>query len=167
MIVLSFFIVLFFNFIINSFSKDNQKVYEQQKKGLLVIPGLGRIDRLKTVVNNLKLLNRDYLSGKNDSLWDCIVYIYAQRTDTEFWNQNKELNYITSFCDIVENPNKKVTENLHMVQPFLINNIYEYIFILLDDCKLIAREDDDTFDLNKILHVMNINNLTVASPMVF
>jgi hypothetical protein len=134
-----------------------------KKEGLLVIPGLGRIDRLRTVAYNLKMLDKQYLSGGESSPWDCVLYTYAGRNATEFWSQDKEWSYISSLCDLVENPGKRVTENLYMVQPQLLQHSYEYIFILFDDCVLVG---DDHFDLARILRVMKKNKLTVASPMV-
>lgn len=131
------------------------------KAGLLVIPGLGRSDRLATVIANLKMLD-SYLSGENSD-WDCIVYIYASFADNTFWGMKAEIDYITSMCDIVENPGKMVTDNLFMVQPALLRLSYRYVFILLDDCKLLG---DDEFALGRLLNLMKLNNLTVASPMV-
>ena len=134
----------------------------QQHRGLMVIPGLGRPDRLKTVEETLRLMARNYLSGEDPS-WDCVVYIYAPRNDTSFWSLRKPLNYVASLCDIVEHPNGRVTDNLYLVQPALIRRSYNRIFILLDDCKLLG---GDAFDLQKIIDVMDYNNLTVASPLV-
>ena len=142
--------------------------------GLLVIPGLGRTDRVKTVLSNILSLH-GHLSVMNDGnrkhdikaiKWDCLIYIYAPRTDKTFWENNKQdLDHINHFCQFIEYPNKKVTENLFMLQPLLIENKYSYIFILLDDCKLISKTDE-LFPLDKILRIMNNNKLTVASPLV-
>ena len=110
-----------------------------------------------------------------------------------------------------------VTENLYEVFPENLEFSYNFIFILLDDCRLMTENkkneisviqdkklnrneinekfrngydsnfnlnkmsnkifikndikekkyfDSDTFNLKKLLHIMKINNLTVASPMV-
>lgn len=53
-------------------------------RGLMIVPGLGRADRLNTVVANLKLLNAE-LNGKKYK-WDCVVYVYAPRSDESFWS---------------------------------------------------------------------------------
>lgn len=131
-------------------------------KGLIIIPGLGRSDRVNVVIHNLQLLEQ-YIRPQR---WDCTVYVYAPRTDTSFWSLDNELQYIRSLCTIIENPKKLVTENLYMSQPALIKHIYSRIFILLDDCKLQAFNNSNTFDLNFILRVMKYNNLTVVSPKI-
>ena len=248
-----------------SHSKNRKKrklntVERLKKKGLLVIPGLGRIDRLKIVLYNIQLLiNGNYLLKKNDIVnqnintknhnnnndndnnydnndsnnnnnnnksyynhnkknknnnynnrdrnllkeiekqkyensWDCIIYIYSDKNennnnvnDKNFWSKKDDLDYLRLYCDLIENPNKMVTENLFLVNPHNLDIFYDYVFILLDDCKLLINEimhdkkdnilnrngknkmkNDikSTFNLNKILHLMKVNNLTVASPMV-
>lgn len=173
--------------------------------------GLGRKDRLGNVIENMQLLiNGNYIQKKNTTiiknndidsslLWDCIVYIYAdkeQPSNFEFWSQVDDLQYLESFCTIVEHPNKKISENLLMLNR-TITKSYSYVFILLDDCKLIPvnnghndinyniNDDDNsitenniiytgndndsllpTFNLMKIVKVMRRNNLTVSSPQV-
>jgi len=68
---------------------------------------------------------------------------------------------------MVEHPGKMVTENLYLVQPALLRHAYTHIFILFDDCKLLrSNVNSESFDLRKILLVMDHNNLTLASPMV-
>ena len=110
-----------------------------------------------------------------------------------------------------------VSENLYDVFPKNLEFSYDFIFILLDDCRLMTENkknkisvlkdekfnrneinenfkngydskfnlnkmsnkffikndikekkyfDSETFNLKKLLHIMNVNNLTVASPMV-
>ena len=150
-------------------------------KGIIVIPGLGRVDRLTIVVNNLKRIysrNEEYSSsssssishhnnnsssrGDNDYQWDCIIYIYASREmNSIFWNQINNLQYLSTVCEVVEVPNKRVAENLHMLQPALIKNYYSRVFLLLDDCILTS-----SFDLNRLLLIMDKNELTVISPAV-
>lgn len=134
---------------------------ESNTKGLVVVPGLGRSDRLRTVVSNLRLLEKDYLGGFNQ--WDCIIYIYANKSDISFWSLRKQLSYVESLCKIVLNPNGKVSENLHLLRPSLINTSYSKVFIFLDDCKL---SGDSNFDLSVMSQTMDQNNLTVISPLV-
>lgn len=138
-------------------------------RGLIVVPGLGRADRLKTVIDNLKLLERDYINGKRYK-WDCIVYVYAPRSETSFWSLKEKIDYIQSLCTIVENPNGRVTANLFLLQPALIRNSYSRIFILLDDQKLVSNtksvDGRDAFDLQFMMKIMRQNNLTVLSPLV-
>ena len=133
-----------------------------ETRGLLVIPGLGRSDRLRTVVWNLRMLEEHYFHGSGIK-WSCIVYIYAPREDVTFWSNADELMYLERSCDIVEVANKRVTENMYMFQPALIKHSVHVIFLLLDDCRIV---DTHTFDLNRMLKVMVANNLTVASPLV-
>ena len=195
------------------------------KKGLLVIPGLGRGDRLKVVHSNIQLLvssgilvhktkkeeiERKFMNSTNNSernkeyndIWDCVVHVYIQKPNEndipshEFWSKTAEITYLENFCEIVLNPGKLVSHNLHLVQPERVESSYEYIFILLDDCRLIPTQvsnistnstryddnnviidnsnqkeeeidnDEEIFDLHKILRIMKSNNLTLASPMV-
>lgn len=136
--------------------------------GLIVVPGLGRKDRLETVVNNLKHLEDSIMSRR----WDCVVYTYGAREytsgdkqDSYFWSKANEagLDFVRSFCTIVENQGKRVTEHLHMVQPALIKSSYKYVFVLLDDCKI---ESSAAFSLDGMIAVMERNKLTAASPRI-
>eukprot|EP01041_Mallomonas_annulata_P001546 gene1546-2988_t len=141
------------------------------KEGLLLIPGLGRTDRLKTVIHNLKTMEHMLLDQSNLG-WQCIIYVYAERlSDMErsehlvsFWNETNSFDYIKSLCNVVEQPNKFVTENIRSIEPYLIENKYKYLFIVLDDCKLPDSSKD--FDLKRFLHIFEYNHLTVASPLV-
>jgi len=100
-------------------------------QGIIVIPGLGRADRLQTVVSNIKLLEHNHIKNLNYK-WDCVVYVYAERSDTSFWSHSSEISYVQSLCTIIENVNKRVTENLYMLQPALIKRSYIRVFIMLD-----------------------------------
>lgn len=133
------------------------------KRGLLVVPGLGRIDRLKTVVHNLKALDLGRTKSSKDLRWDCLVYVYANRSDQSFWSSKSDLDYVKSLCSIVENPGKKVTENLYLLQPATIKLAYKYVFILLDDIKI---QLDNPFNLARAVQLMECNQLTVLSPVV-
>jgi hypothetical protein len=135
---------------------------ESKQVGLIVVPGLGRTDRLQTVVNNFKILAQNYMDTV-DMRWDCVVYIYAGREVRSFWDNLQYLDYLGNICTLIEVPNQKVTQNLHMVQPALVRGSYSKVMILLDDCLI---SNKDTFDLSKILHIMDKNQITVASPMV-
>lgn len=159
---------------------DHHHYNSTVNKGIIVIPGLGRVDRLTIVVNNLKHIyssNEQYSSisshnnnrssssnrGDNDDYqWNCIIYIYASReSNSIFWNQINDLQYLYTVCEVVEVPNKRVAENLHMLQPALIRNYYSRVFLLLDDCILTS-----SFDLNRLMFIMDRNQLTVISPAV-
>ena len=207
---------------ITEMDEDLKRSKIVKKNGILVVPGLGRIDRLEIVLFNIKLLvsgnyirkkeeiknnnininnndnnnNHEKKENKNEEIiyentWDCIIYIYADKNNkinNEFWGKTVELDYLRSYCDIIENPNKMVTENLFLFSPKNLEFSYNFIFILLDDCKLIGNNnnnknenkienknnnnnnnnniENDTFDLSKILRIIKFNNLTIASPMV-
>jgi len=136
------------------------------RRGLVIIPGVGRPDRLRTLVGSLKVLERDYLTAPQSPGglmgWDCIVYIYASHDEaTEFWSMREELEFVKSLCRTVEHPNRRVTENLYLAQPALFRHAYSHVFILLDDCKL-----QRGFNLQHIMRSMEYNNLTIASPRV-
>lgn len=153
--------VLFIIFILLTGSSSDRPS-TKKKEGLLVIPGVGRSDRLSTVSHNLRAMSR-YLEGDITS-WDCIVYVFTPRNDTEFWGSSKRLKFISSMCDIVENPNKRVAENMFMVHPTFVDRAYEHIFILFDDCKLVT--GGSYYPLDKVLEIMKVNKLTVSSPRV-
>lgn len=168
MLFISLLFILYYLSKYTSESKD-LKISEfeslPQGRGLLVIPGLGSADRLKTVVHNLRLLS-NYLveeTSKSPTL-DCIVYVYSPRNDSSFWGDSADIEYLSKMCDIIDHPNKRVTENLYMVQPLFILRNYAFVFILLDDCKLLPV--DNSFPLQQFLQVMHKNKLTVASPRV-
>ena len=135
---------------------------EQKQRGIIVFPGLGRSDRLTTVTDNLRILQQSYMESQSIK-WDCRVYIYAPQELTSFWAMDKELKYLHSVCKVVKVPNQLVTENLRMVKPAELSQLYQYVMIFLDDCKI---QDTQTFNLARILQVMKQQNLTVASPMV-
>ena len=148
------------------------------REGLLVIPGLGRPDRLDTVLSSLKVFSHKLVGA--DATWDCIVYVYAPREwkvlPDSLWYQKSKLEELQSMCELIENPNKRVTENLYMVQPTLIKHTYHYVFVLLDDCQLQPTEEssqiggykaaEGEFDIDRIINVMETNMLTVASPFI-
>ena len=202
-------------------NNNNNNNIKTRKTGLLIIPGLGRTDRLSVIMHNLQLLiNGNYImkkelsrgfdnyvedgSNKNDksnnnynnsnnkhnnyldklnrisnekksdgktengteteteirkyeNTWDCVIYIYADKrnsNNTDFWNKKEELDFLASYCDLVENPNKMVTENLHMVKPETLEFSYNYVFILLDDCKLMVNQKAEKNGKNE----KNVNN---------
>ena len=106
-------------------------------RGLVLIPGLGRVDRLQHVVYNLGLLE-PFLSEKGG--WDCVVYIYASRplpddpvseTDAAFWaaEQRVRREYISKRCHVVENSGALVTQNLRLVQPHLLRLVYSHVLV--------------------------------------
>jgi hypothetical protein len=134
---------------------------DSRKEGLIIIPGVGRADRLKTVVHNLQAM-RNYLEGAS-ATWDCLIFTYAPRNDTSFWSNQKEIEFITNMCDIYENPGKRVAENIYIVHPLFIERAYKHMFILFDDCKLVGKE---SFPLQRIIRIMQYNSLTIASPRV-
>ena len=141
---------------------------KRPKEGLVVIPGLGREDRLIIVRNNLKMLERlSYISSGEGRPWDCIVYVYAAYNNTKFWRNQEDISYISSVCDIVESANGRITENLYMLQPSLIKSTYKRVFILFDDIQLIGKSMESlAFDLGSFVETMARNGLTVASPRV-
>ena len=166
-------------------------------RGLFVVPGLGRTDRLKTTIHNIKQLqyaslkfqtnlkenirippslNGSHWSGiisvsqisstgksARTIYWDCVIYIYASRLDSEFWSHESALTFLSKYCELVEHPNKRVTENMYMIQPALLRGTYEYVFLLLDDIKIMQPSD---FQLHRMIELLHCNELTVLSPMV-
>ena len=137
--------------------------WHQQKAGLLIVPGLGRSDRLSIVVQNLQFIRKERSMEGSSIAWDCVVYVYAPRELVSFWSMADELRYLYEECKVVEVPNQKVTENLYMVQPALIEKHYKTVFIMLDDCKI---TDINSFSTIRMLKIMEANKLTVASPLV-
>jgi hypothetical protein len=151
--------------LLSSVSMEKFRMQKRDVKGLLVVPGVGREDRLSTLVESLRLLY-PYLKGES-AQWDCIVYVYAPRSDTSFWSSKELLKKVLSVCDIVENPGKRVTDNMRSVQPSLIKRHYNHVFVLLDDCKLVPSSPQAlSWDLQKLLDVMTYNGLSVATPRI-
>jgi hypothetical protein len=155
-------LVLLYSAVFSLPGKDGGGVQPAKRKGLLVIPGLGRPDRLETVAHNLRVLAEQFQSS--DLSWDCVVYVYAPRDVTSFWSSSIDLRTVYDACGVIEVPNQRVTQNLYMVQPALINKTYSNVMVLLDDCKI---QSHNTFDLTKMLKAMDTERLTVASPMVY
>ena len=233
------------NEIVENMSKIVLTTPKKLKKGLLVVPGLGREDRLHIVLHNIRLLvqggtllpksekeeiERKEMNGENnvaddkkyENLWDCVIYVYIDRPENaddiladKFWNKSVSIDYIENYCSIEVNPGYLVSKNLRMVQPAIIQSSYEYVFILLDDARLLPMKSNvmnsnsgsssqnhndnnntnnnntdnndinhndnirghkhkrgsrnrnkESFDLHKILRIMEFNNLTVSSPFV-
>ena len=155
--------------VVDSRGRSHRGGKRRPKDGLVVIPGLGREDRLVTVRDNLRMLERlAYIGSGGGRPWDCIVYVYAPHNDTKFWSNQEDIGYISSVCDIVENSNGRITENLHMLQPSLIKSAYKRVFILFDDIQLIGKNTlmSSDFDLGGFVEMMSRNGLTVASPRV-
>lgn len=144
------------------------------ERGLIVIPGVGRADRLTTVLHNLHIIYPN-LSLQNSSsssvvAWDCVLYVYAPHEDTSFWSPTTTsiLTKLAAVCSVIENPRKKCTENLHMAQPALLKRSYQWVFVLLDDIKLpsLASEGKERFSLQYMVDLMRCNSLSVLSPKV-
>lgn len=134
-------------------------ICQSNDKGLIIIPGLGRIDRLDTVLHNLNII---YSNKTISNKWDCVVYIYASRNQGEFWSQREKINKLYSYCSVIEVPGKRVTYNLYMAQPALLRNSYSLVFILLDDCRIIS----DDFSSERFETIMKWNQLTMASAKI-
>ena len=115
-------------------------------RGLVLIPGLGRVDRLQHVVDNLALLE-SFISEQGG--WDCIVYIYAVQHTSEaspsnvdehsvFWAESHSANrdYLYKMCHVVENPGGLVTQNLWLLQPHLLRHVYSHVLVSVYCCLL-------------------------------
>ena len=142
--------------------------HRKQQKVLVVVPGLGRKDRLSTVAHNIKILKLEQQNNTESShsikfQIDCTIYIYTSRENREFWAPSRDLEYLFEHCKVIENPGHMITENLFMLQPHFLQSIYDYVFILLDDVKIANPHD---FSLPNILQLMQCNNLHIATPMV-
>lgn len=131
-------------------------------KVLIVIPGLGRSDRLKTVVQNIRILFEDQTDSSRLEL-NCVIYIYVSRSDSSFWSNKDEIAYLSKYCELIENINKKVTENIYMIQPAYLRKNFHYVFLLLDDCLIKEKKD---FQLQGMIDLMRCNKLSVVSPLV-
>jgi len=146
---------------------NSRPLGQRPKEGLVVIPGLGNVDRVKAVAKNLQLLSHKLNNSDNDATWDCVIYVYAVRepkvSPTSAWADVNRMDFISKLCKVIENPGKLITENQFMVQAPLIRLSYQYVFILFDDCELLGESE---FDLDRVLGVMEYNHLTLASPLV-
>lgn len=131
------------------------------KRGVVFIPGLGRLDRLRIVLSNVRYLRQLLVI---DDTWDCVVYVYAPRSDIDFWGHAKEIRELGTYCRIVENPGKLVAENMKAFRPESIHLNYQYVFLLLDDCRICAVPP--CVELEKLITLMQHNELSLASPRV-
>lgn len=125
---------------------------------MLVVPGLGRPDRLSILLENLQLLSRQQRNSLNTKLpftINCVVYIYAARNETSFWSEEEKLTQLSKHCNLIENPNKKYADHLYMMQPATMADKFDYVFILLDDVVL---ESHETFNLQDLLRIMRCSN---------
>lgn len=152
--------------------------------GIIVVPGLGRADRIAIVKNNLSYLEstgilkekklKKELLYENDirvakNLWDCVIYVYARRNNTSFWHDSiDDIEYINKYCHMIEVPDQRISSNMYMLQPALLSHRYEYVFILLDDIELyhMYTPTIEQFTLQKMISLMQSNQLTVLSPRV-
>ena len=98
--------------------------------------------------------------------WHSVLYTYVSRSDRHFWGMESAPSFLQKWCSIIEYPIGKVTENMYWVQPALIRKGYGKVFLLLDDIKLQASPGSNWFPLDKLIQVMESNNLTVISPLV-
>ena len=78
-----------------------------------------------------------------------MVYVYIDRPKNAddiladgFWNKAVGIDYIEKFCRIEVNPGYLVSKNLHMVRPEIIQYSYEYVFLLLDDVRLMPMKNN-------------------------
>lgn len=177
------------NEIVENRSKIVLTTPKKLKKGLLVVPGLGREDRLHIVLHNIRLLvqggtllpksekeeiERKEMNGENivvddkkyENLWDCVIYVYIDRPENaddiladKFWNKSVGIDYIENYCSIEVNPGYLVSKNLRMVQPAIIQSSFEYVFILLDDTRLLPMKSN-VMNSNSSSQNHNDNNNT-------
>ena len=105
--------------------QEDMKTTATKKTGLVVIPGLGRADRLDTVLHNLRMLaaggyltkrtvkksrqsqkhsrkesSNDLSPPSHSQQWDCVIYIYADRNDVKTAGSNcpSVLHFIHHTC---------------------------------------------------------------------
>jgi hypothetical protein len=128
---------------------------------LLVVPGLGRHDRLQTVLHNLRILREQQYSSQKFHL-SCFVYIYALRDDP-FWRESADLRDLDQQCKLSETPGQRIAANLYMVHPFFIRDAFDYVFVILDDVKIPSSAD---FDLWNVLRIMQVNQLIASTPQI-
>jgi hypothetical protein len=143
-----------------------KKASRRQRKPnvLLVVPGLGRRDRLEIVAHNVRILSQQQYQNTSSLKFhlDCTIYVYAHRSN-DFWQGTKDLSYLYDHCKMIESPGQKISANLFMVQPHFIQNNYDYVFIMLDDVKIPTPAD---FSLPSMIQLLQCNNLHLLSPQV-
>jgi hypothetical protein len=164
--IVAFCIIYFCLF--SAFANEHaQEIHKRYSRVLLVIPGLGRPDRLSIVAHNLRIIlpqQFQTLPGIPEFRFDCSIYIYASRERLPFWKDNPEdLKYLFEHCKIVELPGSQIASNLFMVQPHLLQGKYDYVFLILDDVKIPTASN---FSLPNMIHLMHCNNLHLLSPRV-
>ena len=138
----------------------NSQPYKALNQGLFFVPGLGSKARMSTLLKNLNLFMHKFDSISHH--WDCLVYIYSP-VDSDFWSAEKEINKLSSVCELVHNPLKRYGDHIKSMHPFLVAKSYEYVFMLLDDVKL----HEDSFDIDHMIDIVKRNNVTFASPFIY
>eukprot|EP01041_Mallomonas_annulata_P005701 gene5701-11495_t len=133
------------------------------KEGIIIIPGLGSLQRIPYVLKNLK--NLQNVLNRATQQWDCSIVIYAHDNDKKFWKRgHNDIETIRSSCNITLNPGGYYTQNIHTFNPKDLRNIYKYVFILLDDVNL--GNYNTKFNLSYMLDIFRFNNATMASPRI-
>lgn len=145
------------------------------KTGLLMIPGLGEQARLSNVRKNIDHLSRNKVFLQN---WDCVVFVYDESVD---------VSSIAPYCSIKNVPGEFISSNIKQITPeFVKKSGYQYVFLLLDDIRLslsrvevkhlartmprhrrpLDKPEYDNFDLDRLIRVMVLNNMTLIQPRV-
>ena len=115
-----------------------QQPVSPQMLGLLVIPGLGRVDRLDTVIHNLRMLaagghlvkQGGNTADQKKRTWDCVIYIYADRKDpsnSAFFAETDKLSFLSSYCQLKEHPNQVPHAVMHHNFNCFLASVYDNI----------------------------------------
>lgn len=166
-------ILLKFSAADNTVSAFVPHAHKHRHQGVVLIPGIGNLDRLATVTANLRHLNttKGFFTH-----WKCVVYVYSIEL----------VPYVSALkafkCIIHHVPGQHVSANIKQFTPTDVAAAgYKYVFILLDDVSLINDKKysgnsvasgskslpiNYLFDLQKFLRIMERNHLTLASPHV-
>ena len=142
-----------------------ESVSSKHFHGKVVVPGVGTIERLQLVFNNILYLE-EYLHRSNLQ-WDCSIVVYASLNySSQFWYEGRKyVEHLKRTCELMICPNCSVAENLRFISPESLLTRYKYVFILLDDVKL-RRGGQYKFLLDKFIRISEYNNSTMSSPRI-
>ena len=118
----------------------------------ILIPGVGyQEDRIKILMNNLKILNLSRMHVQ----FSCLMFAYRHPTS----HQRRE---IEKYCDIEIYFHGNFASYMKAALPkLLVKSGYSHVMVLLDDLQL-----PFTFRLDNMMAIMNRNNLSVISPTI-
>eukprot|EP00122_Pirum_gemmata_P021622 Pgem_evm1s20130 len=122
-----------------------------------MVNAVGREKVLNNVASNINLFLND--ASRN---WECLIVVFA---DEEKLPAEK-LEVIPEKCSIFRSVGSGWGSNLLLLDPKILEFLFDYIFILLDDLFLL-QNGPNAVDLTKAVLKMQTYNIDIFSPRVY